>query len=474
MSSPATDAGWRPAVGDGLRNLVQGYPAAAATAASTTTSARLAVSAASGSAVPVPTGFTVSPKMQAGFVPPDIVRPVMLTAPSILTSGTSPLPFFAQASESAWRPGYSDPNLQTQASKIHIPEKVVLQAPVPKQMDSHRTAAAVNGRVENSALQNLSSNTTTTTTNGSQSSFFGGKRSINGWLKQNWGKVTVIVIMLLVTTIFVVRLVFIARNKKKQQAIAGKAKLGKNPEWETFFQTDNKNAQPQPSSLLPVPGRPGGPVPAMSGGGFNAQTLAQYPFLNTVNRNNPNQPSYQPQPQHTPPPAPRPLQPHVNFQSSANPNANQQSSADLSGLTALPPLNATPLPQPQPQHRSTPQSEPSANATHQGGRGMQQRFAPPETMHAGVSMPASMMPESTRPIRESSSDGTFTVSAGDIPVVVTQESDAPITRTATASGSTPVSVPVSVSVPLPVSQHNSGVKNNSLDVNVIHEQQDTS
>lgn len=445
FKSTGAESGWRPPVADvaALRIAVQdGVP----------TSVRLPVSTAS--------GFTVAPKLQAGFLSADVVQPVLLAPPSILTSG-APLPSFTQTPESAWRPNYTDQILQSHASKIHVPDR--------KSTGSHVNAPSKDTiRRENSALQNVSSNTTTTTTNGSLNSFFGGKRSINGWLKQNWGKVTAIVIMLIVTTIFVVRLVFIARNKKKQQVIAERAKSVKNPEWESFFQTENSNSQ-QPGTH--VVGHPPGMNQPVNQPGITPQIINQYPFLNSTFRPNAtsqsspqlNTPSSH---QHQPLRPPSLPTTQLPFRPQPPPFSTiQQPLPDLSGLTPLPPLPATLDPEPQHQNRSKPQAEMNANAAHQGGRGMQQRFAPPETMHAGVSMSGSMLPESTRPVRETSSDATFTVSAGDIPVVATQESDAPLSKKANAAGSSNASA---------LATENNSSANTSSNRNDAAQQQDTS
>lgn len=177
-------------------------------------------------------------------------------------------------------------------------------------------------------------------------------KSIQDWLKQNWGKVLAIVLGLLITTIFVVRYILVARNKKKQREAENA--IVQDEEWESFF----REPRPMPSRAHPSP----------------------------------------------PPPPPHSFPPH-----------------------SFPPHPPHPLP-PPPQHQFQPPAPlkqvpvspvlPPQSSTRGS---IQPRFAPGENMHGG-GLAQTIMPESTRPVRESA-DATFTINSEDIPIAPVKETE---------------------------------------------------
>lgn len=86
------------------------------------------------------------------------------------------------------------------------------------------------------------------------------QKSIQDWLKQNWGKVLAIVLGLLITTIFVVRYILVARNKKKQRDAENA--IVQDEEWESFF----REPRPMPPRVHSPPPFPPpyqhGPLPS--------------------------------------------------------------------------------------------------------------------------------------------------------------------------------------------------------------------
>lgn len=76
------------------------------------------------------------------------------------------------------------------------------------------------------------------------------KPTVGQWFQKNWGKAAAIFIVVIVSTIFIVRTVLIAKNKKKTRATAaGSPALNQSVEWESFL-----SAEPQlPRQMAPQP-----------------------------------------------------------------------------------------------------------------------------------------------------------------------------------------------------------------------------
>ena len=199
---------------------------------------------------------------------------------------------------------------------------------------------------------------------------------ILGWFKQNYGKVLLCVLLLIVVTILLVRRMTFFKNrqklKKEQEDEEEDSTDIKDDEWESFFtETSGLNQQNADADADPQPPLPPPPRPTTYG--------QQHHEL--LYRPAPAAPFYASHP---------------------------------TGMTPLPPL-----PPQQPHAAAPPAHTPPQD---QGQRGnVQPRFAPPESTNAAAFMPHSMMPESTRPVRELSSDATFTVNTEEIPITMIPE-----------------------------------------------------
>lgn len=220
-------------------------------------------------------------------------------------------------------------------------------------------------------------------------------KTIQNWLRNNMGKVVAICLVLLITIILIARLVLMQRRNKKQREEELKT-VETDPEWESFFNGNNAPVQepPPPPPQLPIY-QPPAPLyhqqPQKQHQAFYEQTRAP--------------------PQH--PPQQHPL--HLQQQQHPQPVMVQQ--APPQQQTQQQPSRANPV-----NDDATKTREDSNNRA--GGRGIQNRFAPAENMHGGAGMPHSMMPESTRPIRETSSDSTFKVKPEDLLISPPAETEA--------------------------------------------------
>lgn len=223
-------------------------------------------------------------------------------------------------------------------------------------------------------------------------------KTIQNWLRNNMGKVVAICLVLLITIILIARLVLMQRKNKKQREEELKT-VETDPEWESFF---NGNIPP----VQEPPSPPQSPIyqpPAQSSPLYHQQQQKQHQAFYEQNRAPQQHPLHlqQQQPVHSQLPQPvmvkqaPPLQQQTQHQPSrANPGNDE----------------------------ATKTREDSNNRA--GGRGIQNRFAPAENMHGGAGMPHSMMPESTRPIRETSSDSTFKVKPEDLVISPPAEAEA--------------------------------------------------
>lgn len=238
----------------------------------------------------------------------------------------------------------------------------------------------------------------------------GSESGILGWFKQNYGKVLLCVLLLIVVTILLVRRMTFFKNrqklKKEQEDEEEDSTDIKDDEWESFFSetstlnqgkgSDAENHAPSPSPPHHPQPPPGYPNPQQH------RPPPAYPHHELYGPSPAPPPGAQPYPF----PAPHPLSFPVPRSSSPPPSSPVNSTS--SGMTPLPPL--------------PPQAPAPAPAQASGQRGnVQPRFAPPESINAAAFMPPSMMPESTRPVRELSSDATFTVNTEEIPITVNPE-----------------------------------------------------
>lgn len=163
-----------------------------------------------------------------------------------------------------------------------------------------------------------------------------GKPTVGQWFQKNWGKAAAIFIVVIITTIFIVRTVLIAKNKKKARASASAGNpgaLNQSVEWESFL-----NNEMPPHLMQP--------------------------------------------PRHMPPP-------HVPHM--------QQMQQPLPSMPPMPPVRVPPQQVHQPQVQHVQQQHQQHVPQGVLERGLNQQRLPPADGAAGTGMVPSMMPQSSRP-----------------------------------------------------------------------------
>lgn len=255
-------------------------------------------------------------------------------------------------------------------------------------------------------------------------------KTIQNWLRNNMGKVVAICLVLLITIILIARLVLMQRKNKKQREEEMKA-VETDPEWESFFNGSNNNPQAlqEPPPQQPVYQPQHSTLRDRADGPMYDQQKQQQAFYEQTRL-----PPHSQHPLHLQQPQPGHLQPPQHPLHSQPPQQPGYSQLPLQQGGHSQPPQTVPV-QAQPHHLQQTQQQTNAklmiddaakmreDSSRAGGRGIQNRFSPAENMHGGAGMPHSMMPESTRPIRETSSDGTFKVKPEDLLISTPTETE---------------------------------------------------
>ena len=238
-------------------------------------------------------------------------------------------------------------------------------------------------------------------------------KTIHNWLRNNMGKVAAICLVLLITIILIARLVLMQRKNKKQREEEMKT-VENDPEWESFFNGNN----PQVNSPQPPPPQEQPSVYRQQQQQQQQQQQVQQQKLqqHQLQQQKLQQAFYE----------------QSRLQQHAQPPLHFQPPSHSSQPSAQP----EPVHQPRGKQVNEDATAPREENNRAGGRGIQNRFSPAENMHGGAGMPHSMMPESTRPIRETTSDSTFKVKPEDLLISPPKEAE---TSSSVASAKAPES-----------------------------------